>query len=322
MIRRCAALFIVWSTGCLVYDDSLLSSSPKATGGRSGVGGSGGSFIGAGGSPASGGTDGNGVGGGASSDDAGSNVGQGGIAGSGVGEDAASGFGGSTGVADGSMEGAGGVGGSSGSGGAAGSKSDAGPLGNETLIDNMEHAGDSFTAPNFSGHWYLFNDGTAGGVETPSPFTMTSIDVANPGLPSSKQAAHAAGSGFNTFGCGLGFGITQAAAGIFDARGYTGITFWARAGVGAATHVTMALFDPRAEAASGCTRCGDLPITSFDVTTSWQKFHLPFSLFRQGGWGSPQFGLYDPKAFEGGQFYVGAGSKLDLWIDDVALYAQ
>jgi hypothetical protein len=223
----------------------------------------------------------------------------------------------SAGDSGGGGGGAAGMAGGGGSGGSAGSKVDAGPLG-ELLIDDMEHAGATFAGPMFSGKWYLFNDGTQGGIETPNPFTMTSLDVANAALPNSKQAAHAAGSGFTGFGCGLGFALTQ--AGIVDARAYTGITFWARVASGSTTHFTLALFDPRAS--SGCTTCGDLPITAFDLTTTWQKVRLPFTLFRQAGWGAPQFGLYDPKAFEGGQFYVAGGSKLDIWIDDVALYAQ
>jgi len=206
-------------------------------------------------------------------------------------------------------------------GGADAGTTEAAPPGTELLIDSMEHPGDAVLGAGFSGHWYLFNDQTDGGVETPFPFTMTSLDVANASLPASTQAAHAAGSGFIGFGCGMGFSISATAGGKIDASAYTGITFWARVGVGAQTHITMSTFDARAEAPI-CVKCGDQPITSFEATTTWQKFHRPFSEFRQTGYGNPQFGVYDPKGFGGAQFYVGGGVKLDLWIDDVALYAQ
>jgi hypothetical protein len=207
-----------------------------------------------------------------------------------------------------------------GMGGGDSGMAEAAPPGTELLIDSMEHAGDSVSGAGFSGHWYLFNDQTDGGVETPYPFTMTTIDVANAGLPTSTQAAHSVGTGFTSWGCGMGFAVSATTGGRFNASAYTGITFWARVGAGAATHITVSTFDTRAE--QGCVKCGDQPITGFDATTTWQKIRLPFALFRQAGWGDPQFGLFDPKGYGGNQFYIGGNSKLDVWIDDVAFYAQ
>jgi len=197
---------------------------------------------------------------------------------------------------------------------------DAAPPGTELLIDGMEHGGDGISGAGFSGHWYLFNDQTDGGVETPYPFTMTSLDVANAGLPASTQAVHAVGTGFSSWGVGVGFSIGAPAGGKYNASAYTGITFWARVGAGAATHITVSTFDTRAEV--GCVKCNDQPVTSFDATTAWQKIRLPFNQFRQIGFGDPQFGVYDPKGFGGAQFYIGGGAKLDVWVDDVAFYAQ
>ena len=197
---------------------------------------------------------------------------------------------------------------------------EAAPSGTELLIDSMEHAGDGITGAGFAGHWYLFNDQTDGGTETPYPFTMTSLDVANAALPASTQGAHALGNGFTAWGCGVGFTISATAGGKHNASAYTGVTFWARVGVGAATHLTVSTFDTRAE--TGCVKCNDQPVTSFDATTVWQKIRLPFAQFRQLGFGDPQFGVYDPIGFGGAQFYVPGGAKLDLWIDDVAFYAQ
>jgi hypothetical protein len=208
------------------------------------------------------------------------------------------------------------------SGGAAGGDggAEAAPSGTELLIDSMEHPGDGVMGNGFSGHWYIFNDQSDGGVETPYPFAMTSLDVANAALPTSTQAAHALATGFTSWGCGMGFAIAASPGVKFNASAYTGVTFWTRVGTGSATHITVSTFDTRAEV--GCVKCNDQPVTSFDATATWQKIRLPFNQFRQLGFGDPQFGVYDPKGFGGLQFYVGGNSKLDLWIDDVAFYAQ
>ena len=108
-------------------------------------------------------------------------------------------------------------------------------------------------------------------------------------------------------GFGVGFSIGAAAGGKYNASAYTGITFWARVGAGAATHITVSTFDTRAE--TGCVKCNDQPVTSFDATTTWQKIRLPFNQFRQLGFGDPQFGVYDPKGFGGAQFYIGGGTR-------------
>jgi hypothetical protein len=289
--------------GCTVYDDSLVPSRHKPDAGVTSPVGAGGSIAdttGAGGAVT-------GAGGSVSPGDGGSSVGggQGGV------------------VSDDASAGAAGTPGSSG-GGAAGDDAavvEAAPSGTEMLIDSMEHPGDGITGPGFSGHWYLFNDQTLGGVETPYPFTTTALDVPNAALASSTQAAHAMGTGFTSWGCGMGFSISSTStAGKLNASAYTGVTFWTHVGAGAATHITVSTFDTRAE--TGCVKCNDQPVTSFDATTSWQKIRLPFNQFRQLGFGDPQFGVYDPKGFGGLQFYVPGNNKLDLWIDDVALYAQ
>ncbi len=277
-----------WAVGCAVYDGSLVGSNPKTDAGT------GGSSPGVGGSSAGGGSVG------------GDDIGAGGSDPTEAGP-TATGGGGSAGTAGG------------GSGGADGGAAEAAPAGTELLIDSMEHAGDGISGAGFSGHWYVFNDQTDGGVETPYPFMMTTLDAANAALPASTQAAHATGTGFTGFGCGMGFSIS-AAVGRYNASAYTGITFWARVGTGAQTHITVSTFDTRAE--TGCVKCNDQPLTSFDATAIWQKIHLPFAQFRQAGFGEPQFGVFDPKGFGGAQFYVGGGTKLDVWIDDVAFYAQ
>jgi hypothetical protein len=290
--------------GCVVYDESM-TAARKRDAGEPSVAGSGGSSTA---TTGAGGAAGNVVGSGGSDPTGGGGApaggGQGGVS-----------SGGNAGMA-----------GASGSlvGGAAGSDAgtvEAAPTGTELLIDGMEHAGDTVSGAGFGGHWYLFNDQTAGGVETPVPFGMTPLDTPNAALPTSTQAAHAVGTGFTSWGCGMGMSISSTSTGgKIDARAYTGVTFWARVGAGAATHITVSTWDVRAE--MGCVKCNDQPVTSFDTTTSWQKIRLPFSQFRQLGFGDPQFGVYDPKGFGGLQFYVGGNTKLDIWIDDVAFYAQ
>ena len=80
------------------------------------------------------------------------------------------------------------------------------------------------------GFWYTFNDGTAGGSQTPP---STAVVPDSGGACESANALHTTGSGFATWGAGIGVDLNNlgGAMGVkmpWDASAYTGIVIAAR----------------------------------------------------------------------------------------------
>jgi hypothetical protein len=82
------------------------------------------------------------------------------------------------------------------------------------------------------GVWYAFNDGR--GVQWPAP-TTPGVPIATSAIPGgrgrSARAIHSYGSGFTDWGVGVGFDLAFNGSkyGLYDARAYDGVTFWAKA---------------------------------------------------------------------------------------------
>lgn len=171
------------------------------------------------------------------------------------------------------------------------------------------------------GFWFTFNDGTAGGVQTPAP-TVRCLPSTPTGRAGSTWAAHTTGTGFTSWGGGIGFHFVSASA-SYDARPFTGLGFWAR--VGSTSKTTMRMDFPDAETDPGGGVCGAPAEPCFDhfgtvltLDTTWRYYVVRFSTLTQGGWGwvRPSF---DSSRVFGMQIQVGGGGSFDLWLDDVAL---
>jgi|GEM_PF-910329 len=190
------------------------------------------------------------------------------------------------------------------------------------VIDSFEDGDlDSSTPTKLDGRvgmWYVFGD--AAGIGTVGSALMTRGSA-------SQRVLHNAGSGYLTWGSGVGLDLNnssgmQAGKLPYDASEYTAVTFWARAGK--ATTVTFVLPDSNTDAAGG--KCNVSPSTcdhhwnkALQVTTAWQRFTVPFaSLVLEGGNKSPEPTAVDAAGLVGVQFRVQAGMSYDLWIDDVA----
>jgi hypothetical protein len=172
------------------------------------------------------------------------------------------------------------------------------------------------------GSWFVFNDGSVGGVQTPpagpGSVQMTAIPD---GRGDSQYAMHTTGVGFSDYGAGVGVILAQGDGTqcSYDASGYTGVTFWARGD--AAVRVTAVMPDvvpdtePGGLCATGCYNDHGYVVT---LTSEWQEYTVTWAQLTQ------DFGTMI--AFDAGsllqlQFKTAGGVDFDYWVDDLA-FAQ
>jgi hypothetical protein len=335
-VTRGLPIVVLGFVACSVYDADLLvgpvtggaagaSGSGATSGGAAGGGGgNGGRASSAGSSSEAGAESDAGGGGGGSAGASGSSAGgeggesTGGVAGS-------SGSGGSTSGGGGSTSGSGGNGGAgAGSGGASGAGAGSGGVGGvpgtieELLIDDLEDGNHQIALMGQVGYWYSYNDGT--GTQTPDPADPFAPVTVTPPIDgsSSTKAVHVRWQGFSSWGGGFGVVLTDTST-FYDASAYDGITFYARVESGSETRVDL-IFAEERSLAPACTVCGHHPTYALTLTTSWQRFYLPFAVFQGDGGGDPSFVDLDPSRLYGIQFFRGANHTIDMWVDDLAFY--
>ncbi|WP_437979770.1 hypothetical protein [Sorangium sp. So ce117] len=254
----------------------------------------------------------------------------------------AGGEGGTTSSTSGTSAGGGGAGGEGGAGGDAGGGGEGAgcpepPMGDPTLelsmIDDMEDDNDTIikvvdeTNPR-QGAWYVGNDGE--GTQTPDvgePFTMSILE---PPRGDSTLAVHVEGDDlFSKWGALFGFQLNSASAsnqGLYDASGYSGITFFAYADGPASTKVTVDVADVQTWSKGGiCTTegggCDDHFTRVVTLKNCWTQFKVPFSALAQSSWGQ-QFEAIDLTKIWAIQFRFSASRAFSVWIDDVAFYKE
>jgi hypothetical protein len=235
------------------------------------------------------------------------------------------GGGGNAGAGAGSGGTAGASAGSSGAGGAGtgggGGSAGVGGTGSieELLIDDLEDGNHQIALMGQVGYWYSYNDGT--GTQTPAPVDPFAPVAVNPPIEgsSSTKAIHVRWQGMTAWGGGFGAVFTEDSTVYYDASAYDGITFFARIESGSQTRVDLILAERRS-LEPACTVCGHHPIYALTLSTSWQRFYLPFALFQSDGGGDPSFFDLDPSGLYGIQFFRGANQTIDIWVDDLAFY--
>jgi hypothetical protein len=192
------------------------------------------------------------------------------------------------------------------------------------LIDDMEEgSGGIIKQGGRGGSWFTYNDGTDGGVQTPTA-NGPCLPVAIPGgRCTSEHAMHTFGSGFTNYGMGIGFDLNHPATVRmpYDVSAYTGIAFWAR-GPQLAVQIQV-LEDATTPTAQGGTcpttsTCADHYAIAVDLGTGWQQIVVPFASLKQATWGTAV--PWDPKTVLGVQFAVNPAPAFDFWIDDIGLY--
>jgi hypothetical protein len=190
------------------------------------------------------------------------------------------------------------------------------------LIDDLEDDdGSILHNSGRRGYWLVFNDGTVGGVQTPS--SAVAFSPTGPGHDS-LFAARSTGHGFSGWGAAIAIDFMNGnPVTLYDASKYKGVTFWAKLVTGTLTSIRVVLTDADTLPVSfggRCTgtACNDHFGVKIPLTRDWEQHTLLFSDMKQGGWGMPQLPALVPSELQALQFSVDPNETFDLWIDDVA----
>ena len=200
------------------------------------------------------------------------------------------------------------------------------------LVDDLE--GDTGFLPPVSGRdgpWYTYNDGTAGGMQVPPPWPASAF-IPVPTAPAfsnpvtgamSAFSAETSGSGFTTWGAGMGFEFVlsdaQGKPRPYDAHGYKGVLFWARTTAGEALDVRVTLSDANTNSSVGaCGASSECDAFGIDIEPGpdWIPFPMMFADMRQESWGIQYQGL-DASALYTMNFQVSPGVTFDVAVDDI-----
>jgi hypothetical protein len=206
------------------------------------------------------------------------------------------------------------------------------------LLADFEDATTSLlNHPERRGSFYSSTDGSAGSaMEPPAGSPIPATEIPDGGRCGSLFALNIAGSGFTDWGANfatdLAYGLAEeedVSKGSFDASGYVGISFWARIETGSAAAVRVGVRDKHTDPDGGiCVadstssdRCYDAFGSSVALTSAWHYHRVPFSEMTQQGWGYSAPNL-DTAALYAIAFQYGTNQDFDVWIDDLAFYAE
>ncbi|MBN1654838.1 MAG: hypothetical protein JXA30_13790 [Deltaproteobacteria bacterium] len=182
-------------------------------------------------------------------------------------------------------------------------------------------------APGRGGGFYAFNDGT--GTQTPPANSATAPTATSISHCESTYALCTNGSGFSTWGAGIGtdIGKIDAATGKktpYDATQYKGVAFWAKSNAGE-TAVKVKFPDKNtAEEGGVCdssvpdgpTACYNDWSKTVNLTEEWQAVTITFSELQQETWGAI-YDAFDITTLYALQFQVGPNIAFDFCIDDL-----
>jgi hypothetical protein len=203
------------------------------------------------------------------------------------------------------------------------------------VVDDFEDGNNALPIPSLNGRaggWYFFGDMTS-----TAAWSITPIDGQRG--PSSKMGQHTSGSGFTTWGCGIGCDLNngtkkQPYSATFDNGGtptaYAGVTFWARAS--GALSLGVIFPDGDTDAAGGicnktdATTCGEVDkcvcdhhyLTGVSLGTEWKRYTVLFKDLGLEPGTVPTPGPFDPTRLVSIQFRVNPSTTFDFWVDDVA----
>ncbi len=226
--------------------------------------------------------------------------------------------------------------GGSGTGGSAGSPPTTGTcaaVDMAGLISDFETGKAEVTATaGRGGSWFLYSDGT--GMQTPIKVVNTPLAAEAGGACGSAYAFHTTGTGFTTWGAGLGTDFapkTAMARAPYDLSPYSGIAFRAKAAATTPLRVSISDTNTAPEGAkcvdttdaTNVARCGDYFGSEVTLSPEFKDFVIKFSDMKQRGFGLPiATGLEKTKAFTVRMQVKGtaqAPAIFDLWLDDVRL---
>lgn len=223
------------------------------------------------------------------------------------------------------------AGGTSATGGSAGAA-------NLDLIDNLED-GDGLirivATPRRDGIWDSGNDGTSGGVQTPLPgmFKPVALLAADAPYAGDKYAAYSKATGFASYAfmnvSMRSWATYDTTYPKYDASGYKGLTFLAKAGAGSSLGVHVRFISGDTDPRGGkCKLSTDMPappqselcynhfFAPVTLSNSWATYTLSFTDdFFQPLATSMTIDLTELYGFE---FYFGSGDNYEIWVDDLS----
>lgn len=211
----------------------------------------------------------------------------------------------------------------------------------EVIVDFEDGSASLKQSTVLNGSFYTFNDGTAGGVQTPAPMsTVMASEICGGGRCSdeaakSKYALHMVASGFTNWGGLIGTDLAYLGGTpprtTFDASAYTGVVFWARAGAMASAakdrKVRFVLIDGDTDPDGGKCKQPGTPVDAcyndfgvdLTLTGEWTRYEVPFTSLKQSDYGM-RFPAFLKDKVYGMQWKFAKSVNLDIWIDDVAFY--
>ncbi len=195
---------------------------------------------------------------------------------------------------------------------------------NPLLVDDFEDGNQAIVEQQGrNGSWYVANDGK--GTQTPHADTPLLPSLLEPPRAASTRAAHTYGGPFPTWGALIG--TTFASDGdigvAYDLSRHQGLRLWVRGGGMVPNAVKMTRLSMRTPATimgGGCTVCSDHFGVPIPLTSQWTQIEVPFSTFKQIGYGRPILPGPDLNHALGIELLFPANVAFDLWIDDVEFY--
>ncbi len=190
-------------------------------------------------------------------------------------------------------------------------------------IDDFED-GDSVALPETGreGYWFTVHDATVGSIVPDSLF----VPVPG-GANGTQRAAHVQASGYSEWGALFEVGLTYLSDGVhcpYNAASFAGVRFYLR-GSG---NIRVALGTPATQdkeyggtcdPAAGMI-CYDVhTTTSIALNEQWTLYELPWSQFKQRGFGTPV--PFRQDAVMGVQFAFDSPElPVDFWLDEVSFW--
>jgi hypothetical protein len=193
--------------------------------------------------------------------------------------------------------------------------------GSGLLIDDLSSGnGQIAVTDGRNGVWYDYD---GGGTGTLSPPSSGPFQVALGSGPRGGYAARMVGSGFPSYGPGMGFNFSQSSSSAcpYDASAFSGITFWAKAAaplVARLKVLTSETHDVKygGTCTSGCENHFSIPIA---VAAVWQKYTIAFTDLAQQAVGvDAQAATVDTTRVMAIEFQVAANATFDLSVTDIA----
>jgi len=187
---------------------------------------------------------------------------------------------------------------------------------------------DDFETPTRFLGWYSFADVPNPDAGTPSMFFSTiARDGPGAGAAGTFWAGNTSGAGIVSptaggFGAGFGFNMKNASGQCAGVMVFDGVSFWAKGSAGAGNALTFQAVVPATQSkASGgdcVSDCFNHPSTTVTLSASWMHYSIKWTDLAPG---TDATGPVKVNGIILGLSWITPGPNLDVWIDEVALYA-